>query len=45
MKLKLMPVAALLAASLASPISLSQNKYDTCANDKEIRIGTTNPYS
>ena len=39
------PIAALLAAALASPTALAQKKYDTGANDKEIRIGNTNPYS
>jgi len=39
------PIAALLAAALASPAALAQKKYDPGANDKEIRIGNTNPYS
>ena len=39
------PIAALLAAALASPTAFAQKKYDTGANDKEIRIGNTNPYS
>jgi branched-chain amino acid transport system substrate-binding protein len=45
MKFKLIPVAALLAAALASPAALAQNKYDPGASDKEIKIGNTNPYS
>jgi branched-chain amino acid transport system substrate-binding protein len=45
MKFKLVPVAALLAAALASPAALAQNKYDPGASDKEIKIGNTNPYS
>ena len=43
--MKLVPIAALLAAALASQAALAQKKYDTGANDKEIRIGNTNPYS
>ena len=43
--MKLIPIAALLAAALASPAALAQKKYDPGANDKEIRIGNTNPYS
>jgi len=43
--MKLVPIAALLAAALASPTAFAQKKYDTGANDKEIRIGNTNPYS
>src|SRR3990170_4824120 len=35
---------ALLAVALAFPAA-AQKKYDTGANDKEIRIGNTNPYS
>jgi branched-chain amino acid transport system substrate-binding protein len=45
MKLKLIPIAALLAASLASPAALAQKKYDQGASDKEILIGHINPYS
>ena len=45
MKLKLIPIAALLAAALASPAALAQKKYDPGATDKEIKIGNTNPYS
>ena len=45
MKSKLVPVAALLAAALASPAILAQKKYDPGASDAEIRIGNTNPYS
>jgi branched-chain amino acid transport system substrate-binding protein len=43
--MKLVPIAALLAAALASPTAIAQKKYDPGANDKEIRIGNTNPYS
>jgi branched-chain amino acid transport system substrate-binding protein len=43
--MKLVPIAALLAAAMASPAALAQKKYDPGANDKEIRIGNTNPYS
>jgi branched-chain amino acid transport system substrate-binding protein len=45
MKIKLIPIAALLAAALASPAALAQKKYDQGASDKEIKIGNTNPYS
>jgi len=45
MKRKLVPIAALLAAALASPATLAQKKYDPGASDAEIRIGNTNPYS
>jgi len=42
---KLIPIAALLTATLASPVAFAQKKYDPGANDKEIRVGNTNPYS
>lgn len=45
MKRRLIPIAALLAAALASPAALAQKKYDTGASDTEIKIGNTNPYS
>ncbi len=45
MKSKLVSIAALLAAALASPAILAQKKYDPGASDTEIRIGNTNPYS
>jgi branched-chain amino acid transport system substrate-binding protein len=45
MKPIFIPLAALLAAALASPAALAQKKYDPGATDKEIRIGNTNPYS
>ncbi|MBI1943065.1 MAG: ABC transporter substrate-binding protein [Betaproteobacteria bacterium] len=45
MKFKLVPIAALLAAALASPTALAQKKYDPGASDSEIKIGNTNPYS
>ncbi len=45
MNVKLVPVAALLAAALASPAALAQKKYDPGASDTEIKIGNTNPYS
>ena len=43
--MKLAPIAAMLAVALASPAAFAQKKYDPGANDKEIRIGNTNPYS
>jgi branched-chain amino acid transport system substrate-binding protein len=43
--MKLVPIAALLAAALASPAALAQKKYDPGADDKVIKIGNTNPYS
>jgi len=45
MKFKLVPIAALLAAALASSAALAQKKYDPGASDTEIKIGNTNPYS
>ena len=45
MKFKLVPLAALLAAALASPAAFAQKKYDPGASDTEIKIGNTNPYS
>ena len=45
MKSKLVPIAALLAAALASPAIPAQKKYDPGASDTGIRIGNTNPYS
>ena len=45
MKFKLVPIAALLAAALASPAAFAQKKYDPGASDTEIKIGNTNPYS
>jgi len=45
MKRMLVPIAALLAAALASPAALAQKKYDPGATDTEIKIGNTNPYS
>ena len=45
MKRKLVPIAALLAAALASTAVLAQKKYDPGASDTEIKIGNTNPYS
>jgi len=45
MNLKLIPVAALLAAALASPAALAQKKYDPGASDKEVLLGHINPYS
>ncbi len=35
---------AVMTAALASP-AMAQKKYDPGANDKEIKIGNTNPYS
>ena len=43
--MKLIPIAALLAAALASPAAFAQKKYDPGATDKVIKIGNTNPYS
>jgi branched-chain amino acid transport system substrate-binding protein len=37
-------IAGLMAAALAMPAA-AQKKYDPGANDKEIKIGNTNPYS
>ncbi|HEY5900311.1 MAG TPA: ABC transporter substrate-binding protein, partial [Burkholderiales bacterium] len=37
-------IAGLVAAALAIP-AMAQKKYDPGANDKEIKIGNTNPYS
>jgi branched-chain amino acid transport system substrate-binding protein len=45
MNLKYAPIAALLAAALASPAALAQKKYDPGATDTVIKIGNTNPYS
>ena len=45
MKHVLAPIAALLAAALASPAALAQKKYDQGASDKEILVGHINPYS
>jgi branched-chain amino acid transport system substrate-binding protein len=45
MKFRLVPIAALLSAALASPAALAQKKYDPGASDTEIKIGNTNPYS
>jgi branched-chain amino acid transport system substrate-binding protein len=42
---RLLPIAALLAAALASTAVLAQKKYDPGASDTEIKIGNTNPYS
>jgi branched-chain amino acid transport system substrate-binding protein len=44
MKLHHAPIAALLAAALASPAAFAA-KYDPGASDKAIKIGNTNPYS
>src|SRR5690242_2198736 len=45
MKFRLVPIAALLSAALASPAALAQKKYDPGASDTEIKVGNTNPYS
>src|SRR5690349_6490194 len=45
MKFRLVPIAALLSAALASPAALAQKKYDPGASDTEIKIGNINPYS
>jgi branched-chain amino acid transport system substrate-binding protein len=44
MKLKLIPIAALLSVAFAAP-AFAQKKYDTGASDTEIKVGNTNPYS
>src|SRR5438874_11225835 len=44
MKRTLLPIAAVLAATLAFP-ALAQKKYDPGASDTEIKIGNTNPDS
>jgi branched-chain amino acid transport system substrate-binding protein len=45
MKLKLIPIAALLAAALASPAALAQKKEVVGVAGKEILLGHINPYS
>jgi branched-chain amino acid transport system substrate-binding protein len=45
MKRTLIPIAALLAATLASPAALAQKKYDQGASDTEIKVGNIMPYS
>jgi ABC-type branched-subunit amino acid transport system substrate-binding protein len=45
MRPRLLCLAALLAAALASPGALAQKKYDPGASDSEIRVGNTSPYS
>ena len=45
MKLKLVPIAALLAATLAAPSALAHKNYGPGVSDKEILIGNINPYS
>ena len=45
MNFKLVSLAAILAAALASPAAFAQKKYDPGASDTEIKIGNTNPYS
>ena len=45
MNLKLVPIAALLAATLAVPAALAQKSYGPGVSDKEILIGNINPYS
>jgi branched-chain amino acid transport system substrate-binding protein len=42
--MKVLIAIALFAAALSSPAQ-AQKKYDPGANDKEIKIGNTNPYS
>ena len=44
MKVRLLPLAALLAAALSLP-AFAQKKYDPGASDTEIKVGNTNPYS
>ena len=38
-------VASATALALAPSIARAQKKYDTGADDKEIKLGHTNPYS
>ncbi len=45
MNLKLIPIAALLAVTLASPAAMAQKQYGPGVSDKEILIGNINPYS
>jgi branched-chain amino acid transport system substrate-binding protein len=45
MKLKLIPIAALLDAALASSAALAQKNYGPGVSDKEILLGNINPYS
>jgi branched-chain amino acid transport system substrate-binding protein len=45
MKRNLISLAATLSIALASPGALAQKKYDTGANDKEIKVGNIMPYS
>jgi branched-chain amino acid transport system substrate-binding protein len=45
MKRVIVPIAALLAAALATPAALAQKKYDPGASDTEIKVGNTMPYS
>jgi len=45
MKIKLVPIAALLAAAFASPLALAQKKDMPGIAGKEILIGNINPYS
>ena len=45
MKFNLVPIAAFVAAALATSAAYAQKKYDPGASDSEIRIGNTNPYS
>ena len=37
-------LVGVIAATLSVP-AIAQKKYDAGANDKEIKIGNTNPYS
>ncbi|HUN67573.1 MAG TPA: ABC transporter substrate-binding protein [Burkholderiales bacterium] len=45
MKRTLIPIAALLAAALASPAALAQSKSQVGVSGKEILLGHINPYS
>ena len=45
MKCKLIPIAALFAAALASPAALAQGKSEVGVSGKEILLGNINPYS
>ena len=45
MKLKLVPIAALLATAVASSAALAQKNYGPGVSDKEVLLGHINPYS
>src|SRR5512139_2248581 len=45
MKLKFIPIAALLAAAFSSPATLAQGKSEVGVSGKEILLGHLGPYS